>query len=154
MPELLRDSLREVLYGPDGLTGLFSARGEGLLHTLHAFTVQQARTPPAPGLAAPAQVALHLRHTLELTAAHLSDPHALLTDETDPWTWNPAGESAWRAELVKLAQAGQVLYDALYLPLNPEARREAHGAVVFAATRAAVLRAHLLILQATPEPLS
>ncbi|WP_309571062.1 DinB family protein [Deinococcus sp.] len=152
MAELLRESLREVLYGPDGLTGLFSARGEGLLHTLHAYTAHQARTPPAPGRPTPAQLTMHLRHTLELTAAHLSDPSALLTDETDPWTWAPPGEHAWRVELMNVAQAGQALYGALYLPLSPEVRREAHGAVVFAATQAAVLRASYFIVQAAGEP--
>lgn len=132
-----------MLYGPDGLRGLFSERGAGLLHTLHAYAFPLATAPAAPGQPSPAQVTLHLRHTLELTAARLGDPHALLTDDTDPWTWVPAGPAEWRAELVRVAQAGGALYDALYLPLTPDAWREAYGAVMFAATQAAVLRSLL-----------
>ncbi|MVN89042.1 hypothetical protein GO986_20080 [Deinococcus sp. HMF7620] len=134
-PDLLRDTLREVLYGPDGLTGLFSAPGErGLLHTVHTLTFGAVQARPAL-----ARRVLALRHHLELTAARLSDPHALLEDQNDPATWTPTDAAAWRAELVALARAGQALYDALYLPLPPEALREAHGAVVLAAREAAVL---------------
>lgn len=146
-PELLRDTLREVLYGPDGLSGLFSRPGEGLLHTVHAFTYAQACTP-RPGRLRPAGQVMALRHTLELTAARLADPAALLTDETEPAQWVPEGPAAWRAELVALARAGQALYDALYLPLGAPAYREAHGAVIHAAREAALLRATLLEMQA------
>ena len=146
-PDLLREALRELLYGPDGLHGLFSERGSGLLHTLHVFSYRQAITPSALGRATPAQTVMHLRHALELGAAQLADPFALLTDTTDPWTWVPAGETAWRAELVNLARAGQALYDALYIPLTGETSRIAYGAVIHAATQAGALRFHLLNLQ-------
>lgn len=138
-PELLRDTLREVLYGPGGLRGLFSEPGQGLLHAAHAFTAAQARAlhPSQPGVA---ERVMTLRQTLQLTAATLADPHALLGDPTDPRTWVPADDAAWRAELVALAGAGQALYDALYRPLSAEGLREAHGAVVQAAREAAVLR--------------
>lgn len=138
-PELLRDTLREVLYGPGGLRGLFSEPGQGLLHAAHAFTAAQARVRPS-GLPSVAARVMTLRQTLQLTAATLADPHALLGDPTDPHTWAPADDAAWRAELVALAGAGQALYDALYHPLRDEALREAHGAVVQAAREAAVLR--------------
>ncbi|GHF63018.1 hypothetical protein HNQ07_004466 [Deinococcus metalli] len=151
LPELLRDALREVLYGPDGLRGLFSGPGDGLLHTVHAFTLAQARTAP-PGLPVPARQVLALRHTLELTVARLSDPAALLTDPTEPAGWTPADAGAWRAELMQLARAGQALYDALYSPLTPEGQREAAGAVLHAAREAAALRASLLVWQAQPSP--
>jgi len=138
-PELLRDTLREVLYGPGGLRGLFSEPGQGLLHAAHAFTAAQARARPS-GLPSVAARVMTLRQTLQLTAATLADPHALLGDPTDPCTWAPADDAAWRVELVALAGAGQALYDALYHPLRDEALREAHGAVVQAAREAAVLR--------------
>lgn len=144
-PELLRDTLREVLYGPGGLRGLFSEPGQGLLHAAHAFTAAQARAlqpgqPPQPARPSVAARVMTLRQTLQLTAATLADPHALLGDPTDPRTWVPADDAAWRAELVALAGAGQALYDALYRPLSAEGLREAHGAVVQAAREAAVLR--------------
>ncbi|MFN4250161.1 hypothetical protein [Deinococcus sp.] len=144
-PELLRDTLREVLYGPVGLRGLFSEPGQGLLHAAHAFTAAQARAPqpgqpPQPARPSVAERVMTLRQTLQLTAATLADPHALLGDPTDPRTWAPADDAAWRAELVALAGAGQALYDALYRPLSAEGLREAHGAVVQAAREAAVLR--------------
>lgn len=138
-PELLRDTLREVLYGPGGLRGLFSEPGQGLLHAAHAFTAAQARARPSGQPSVAARV-MTLRQTLQLTAATLADPHALLGDPTDPRTWAPADDAAWRAELVALAGAGQALYDALYRPLSAEGLREAHGAVVQAAREAAVLR--------------
>ncbi|MBX8466933.1 hypothetical protein [Deinococcus sp. RIT780] len=138
-PELLRDTLREVLYGPVGLRGLFSEPGQGLLHAAHAFTAAQARAPHSGQPSVAARV-MTLRQTLQLTAATLADPHALLGDPTDPRTWAPADDAAWRAELVALAGAGQALYDALYRPLSAEGLREAHGAVVQAAREAAVLR--------------
>lgn len=147
-PELLREALRELLYGPDGLHGLFSGRGAGLLHTLHAYSYAQAVAPPAAGRPTPAQTVMHLRHTLELAAAQLADPFALLSDTTDPWTWVPAGETAWRTELVALAQAGQTLYDALYLPLTPDTHRTASGALIHLANQVGALRFHLLNLQA------
>ncbi|UBV43087.1 hypothetical protein LAJ19_02355 [Deinococcus taeanensis] len=134
-PELLRDTLREVLYGPQGLHGLFSGPGDGLLRAAHALTLADLRAAPhLPGRV------LALRHTLTLTAARLADPHALLTDPTEPATWVPADLNAWRVELMELARAGQALYDALYLPLRGEALREAHGAVVHAAREAALLQ--------------
>ncbi|WP_291430430.1 hypothetical protein [Deinococcus sp.] len=136
--ELLRDTLREVLYGPGGLRGLFSGPGEGLLHAAHAFTAAQARAPHSGQPSVAARVMI-LRHALQLTADTLTDPHALLGDPTDPSTWVP-DDAAWRAELVALAGAGQALYDALYRPLNAAALREAHGVVVQAAREAAVLR--------------
>lgn len=138
-PELLRDTLREVLYGPGGLRGLFSEPGQGLLHAAHAFTASQARAPHSGQPSVAARV-MTLRQTLQLTAATLADPHALLGDPTDPRNWVPADDAAWRAELVALAGAGQALYDALYRPLSAEGLREAHGAVVQAAREAAVLR--------------
>lgn len=146
-PDLLREVLRELLYGPDGLRGLFSERGAGLLHTLHAYTYRQAVTPTSPGRPTPAQTVMNLRHSLELGAAQLADPFALLTDTTDPWTWVPGTETAWRAELVNLARAGQGLYDALYLPLTAETSRVAYGTVMYAATQAGAVRFHLLNLQ-------
>ncbi|MBZ9713984.1 hypothetical protein [Deinococcus multiflagellatus] len=135
--DLLRDTLREVLYGPDGFSGLFSAPGElGLLRTVHALDLAAVQAQPAL-----ARRVLALRQHLELAAAHLADPYALLQDDADPQTWFPADPAAWRAELVALARAGQALYDALYLPLKGEALRDAHGAVLRAAREAAVLAA-------------
>ena len=145
--ELLRDTLREVLYGPGGLRGLFSEPGEGLLHAAHAFTAAQARAPHSGQPSVAARV-MTLRHALQLTAATLTDPHALLSDPTDPHTWAPADDAAWRAELVALAGAGQALYDALYRPLSAEGLRDAHGVVVQAAREAAVLR---FIRETLPE---
>lgn len=135
MSDLLRETLREVLYGPDGLSGLFSAPGDGLLRAAHALTLDDLRA--APGLAGRVMA---LRHALELTALRLSDPYALLSDPTDPQGWQPPGAQAWRDELVNLARAGQALYDALFLPLTPAAQREAHGAVLHAAREAALLQ--------------
>ncbi|WP_221090772.1 hypothetical protein [Deinococcus aquaedulcis] len=135
--DLLRDTLREVLYGPDGFSGLFSAPGElGLMRAVHVLDFAAVQAQPTL-----ARRVLALRQHLEWTAAHLADPFALLQDEADPQTWAPADPAAWRAELVALARAGQALYDALYLPLKGEGLREAHGAVVRAAREAAVLAA-------------
>ncbi len=135
MSDLLRETLREVLYGPDGLSGLFSAPGDGLLRAAHALTLDDLRA--APGLAGRVMA---LRHALELTALRLADPHALLSDPTDPQGWQPTSAQAWRDELVNLACAGQALYDALFLPLSAAAQREAHGAVLHAAREAALLQ--------------
>ncbi|PTA68276.1 hypothetical protein [Deinococcus arcticus] len=135
--ELLRDTLREVLYGPDGLSGLFSVPGQpGLLQAAHRLDFAAVQTHPAL-----ARRVLALRQHLELTAAQLADPCALLSDEADPRTWVPATPAAWQGELMALAQAGQALYGALYLPLTGERLRTAHGAVVYAAREAAVLSA-------------
>ncbi|GGL10716.1 hypothetical protein [Deinococcus radiotolerans] len=135
MSDLLRETLREVLYGPDALSGLFSAPGDGLLRAVHALTPEDLRAAPAL-----AGRILALRHSLEITALRLSDPHALLSDPTDPQVWRPASAQAWRDELVNLARAGQALYDALYRPLSPAAQREAHGAVMHAAREAALIQ--------------
>ncbi|GGL76151.1 hypothetical protein GCM10010840_12800 [Deinococcus aerolatus] len=152
-PELLREMLREVLYGPDGgplAVGLFSVGEAGLLRTVHALTPAQASAPAAPGRPTPAQVTVHLRQSLDLAAAQLADPYALLPDEADAWSVRPATPQAWRLELVALARAGQNLYDALYLPLSPEGLRIAFGAVTHAAYHTGALRFHLASLTAGP----
>lgn len=152
-PELLREMLREVLYGPDGgplAVGLFSVGEAGLLRTVHALTPAQANAPAAPGRPTPAQVTVHLRQSLDLAAAQLADPYALLPDEADAWSVHPATPQAWRLELVALARAGQNLYEALYLPLSPEGLRTAFGAVAHAAYHTGALRFHLGNLTAGP----
>ncbi|MDV6376136.1 hypothetical protein [Deinococcus arenicola] len=150
-PEVLREMLREVLYGPDGgplAVGLFSVGEAGLLRTVHAFTQAQATAPAAPGRPTPAQITVHLRQSLDLAAAQLTDPYALLPDETDAWTVRFASPQAWRTELVSLSRAGQNLYEALYLPLLPEGLRIAFGAVAHAAYHTGALRFHLANLAA------
>ncbi|GGM07494.1 hypothetical protein [Deinococcus aerophilus] len=150
LPELLRETLREVLYGPGGgplRSGLFSEGEAGLLRTVHALTFVQATAPVAPGRPTPAQYTAHVRETLEFTALQLADPHALLPQGGDVWTFHPAHLQAWRAELVALARAGQSLYDALYLPLSPEGQRLALGGVTHAAYHTGALRFHLGNLQ-------
>lgn len=146
-PELLRETLKEVLYGPSisfGLsTGLFSDAESGLLRAAHGFTHAQAVTPAAPGRPSPAQMVRHVRQQLAFTAAQLQDPHALLPDEDDAWTAPPPSSAAWREELVALAGAGQALYEALYLPLNAEQLRVAHGGILHAAYHTGALRFHL-----------
>ncbi len=153
-PEVLREMLREVLYGPDGgplAVGLFSVGEAGLLRTVHAFTQAQATAPAAPGRPTPAQITVHLRQSLELAAAQLADPYALLPDEADAWTAHFASPQAWRMELVALARAGQHFYEALYLPLSPDGLRIAFGAVTHAAYHTGVLRFHLANLRAAPS---
>lgn len=150
-PELLRTMLREVLYGPDGgplAVGLFSVGEAGLLRTVHALTPAQADASAAPGRPTPAQLTVHLRQSLELAAAQLSDPYALLADEADAWSVRVTSPQAWRAELVALARAGQTLYEALYLPLSPEGLGTAFGAVTHAAYHTGALRFHLANLRA------
>ena len=150
-PELLREGLREVLYGPDGgplAVGLFSVGEAGLLRTVHALTPAQANAPAAPGRPTPAQITVHLRQSLELAAAQLSDPYALLADDTEAWSVWITSPQAWRAELVALARAGQTLYEALYLPLSPDGLRLAFGAVAHAAYHTGALRFHLANLLA------
>ena len=153
-PELLREALREVLYGPSvtfGFSaGLFSDPETGLLRTAHAFTFPQAQQAAGPGRPAAAQVVVHLRQHLEHAAAQLSDPHALRPDEPDAWDAQRLTEASWRAELVALARAGQGLYDALFGALDAEALRVAHGAVLHAAYHTGALRFHLRNLQAEP----
>ncbi|MFD1731218.1 hypothetical protein ACFSC4_09390 [Deinococcus malanensis] len=151
-PDLLRETLREVLYGPNlsfGLgTGLFSEKEAGLLRTAHAFTYMQAAAPAAPHRPSPAQVVVHLRQYLEHAAAELQDPLALRPDEPEAWEMQVT-PALWRDELVRLAWAGQALYEALYLPLNPEQTRVAHAAVIHAAYHTGALRFHLGNLKAT-----
>ncbi|PNY82081.1 hypothetical protein [Deinococcus koreensis] len=147
-PELLREALRELLYGPEGLRGLYSEAGAGLLATVHAYTYAQAAQPPAPGRPTPAQLTLQLQQALELGAARLADPHALLSDPRDPEQWRPEHEGDWRAELVALARAGEAFYGALYLPLDAGGWREAQGTLLQAVTLAGALRFHLLNLRA------
>ncbi|CAM4262938.1 hypothetical protein [Deinococcus marmoris] len=150
-PEVLREMLREVLYGPDGgplAVGLFSVGEAGLLRTAHALTFAQASAPAAPGRPTPAQITVHLRQSLELAAAQLSDPYALLPEEEGAWTVRFASPQAWRLELVALARAGQTFYEALYLPLSPDGLRIAFGAVAHAAYHTGALRFHLANLRA------
>ncbi|GGO18343.1 hypothetical protein GCM10008949_01470 [Deinococcus humi] len=150
-PELLREGLREVLYGPDGgplAVGLFSVGEAGLLRTVHALDFAHVNTPAAPGRPTPAQITVHLRQSLDLAAAQLTDPYALLSDEADAWSVRPANPQAWRSELVSLARAGQGLYEALYLPLSPEGLRIAFGAIAHAAYHTGALRFHLANLTA------
>ncbi len=145
-PELLREMLREVLYGPDGgplAVGLFSVGEAGLLRTVHALSFAQASAPAAPGRPTPAQITVHLRQSLELAAAQLADPYALPPVEADAWTVRFAGPQAWRMELGALARAGQHFYEALYLPLSPDGLRIAFGAVAHAAYHTGALRFHL-----------
>lgn len=153
-PDLLRETLREVLYGPDlnfGLgTGLFSEKEAGLLRTAHALTFAQAVAPAAAGRPSAAQVVTHLRQHFEHTAALLRDAYALRPDEPDAWDHTPATEREWRGELVRLAQAGQALYEALFLPLDLQGQRTAYAAVLHAAYHTGALRFHLGNLQAGP----
>ncbi|CAM3472451.1 DinB-like domain-containing protein [Deinococcus saxicola] len=153
-PELLREMLREVLYGPNGgplAVGLFSVGEAGLLRTVHALSFPQASAPVVPGRPTPAQITVHLRQSLELAAAQLADPYALLPDEEDAWTVHFTSSQAWRLELVALARAGQILYEALYLPLSSDGLRVAFGAVAHAAYHTGALRFHLVNLQAAPS---
>lgn len=147
-PELLRETLREVLYGPESAYGLFSENGGGLLRTVHAFSFPQVVTPVAVGRPTPAQFTMHLRQSLEFTVAQTVDPHALPGDFAleQAWDFQPLNQQQWRAELVNLARAGQNLYEALYSPLNAEQLRLAHGGVTHAAYHTGALRFHLLNL--------
>lgn len=151
-PDLLRETLREVLYGPNlsfGLgTGLFSEKEAGLLRTAHAYTYMQASAPAAPGRPSPAQITVHLRQFLEHAAAELQDPLALRPDEPEAWDLQVTA-TLWRDELVRLSRAGQALYDALYLPLDTEQTRVAHAAIIHAAYHTGALRFHLGNLQAS-----
>lgn len=151
-PDLLRETLREVLYGPNpsfGLgTGLFREKEAGLLRTVHGFSYAQAAAPAAPDRPSPAQVVVHLRQYLEHAAAELQDPLTLRPDEPEAWDMQVTA-TAWRDELVRLARAGQALYDALYLPLNAEQTRLAHAAILHAAYHTGALRFHLGNLQAS-----
>ncbi|MFC4638143.1 hypothetical protein [Deinococcus hohokamensis] len=151
-PDLLRETLKEVLYGPDlrfGLgTGLFSEKEAGLLRAAHALTYAQAVTPAAPGRPSAAGVVIHLRQHLDHAAALLRDPYALRADEPEAWEHAPPTEREWRGELVGLAQAGQALYEALFLPLDSQGLRTAYAAVLHAAYHTGALRFYLGNLQA------
>ncbi|MFC4426719.1 hypothetical protein [Deinococcus navajonensis] len=151
-PDLLRETLREVLYGPDlkfGMgTGLFSEQEAGLLRAAHALTFVQARTPAGPGRPCASQVVIHLRQHLEHTAALLRDPYALRPDEPEAWDHAPGTEREWRGELVRLAQAGQALYEALFMPLDTQGQRTAYAALLHAAYHTGALRFHVANLQA------
>lgn len=154
-PELLRETLREVLYGPPTTFGLsrfeaggslFSEPDAGLLRVAHAFTPAQALAPAAPGRPSAAQIVLHICQHLEHVSAVLHDPYALRPDEPEAWAVTLTPDQ-WQGTLVRLARAGQGLYDALYRPLTPEMLRMAHGGIVHAASHAGALHFHLRNVQ-------
>lgn len=140
-PDLLREAVRELLYGPPVLRGLYLERAEGgVLGAVHALDAAGARAVAAGGRSA-AALSLELAQTLDLGAARLADPHALLSDERDPATWTPRTDAEWRAHLVALARAGEGFYEALYRPLDADAEREALGTLLRAVWLTSALRA-------------
>ncbi len=145
--ELLRETLKELLYGPSASYGLFSETGTGLLKTVHSFSYVQAIAPAAVGRPSPAQLTLHIHQQLDFVAEQLQDPFALLPD-VDPWLYQPASAMTWREELVALAKSGQALNDALYLPLNTEQWQVAHAGIIHMAYHTGALRFHWLNLGA------
>lgn len=112
----------------------------------HAFTPAQALAPAAPGRPSAAQIVLHICQHLEHVSAVLHDPYALRPDEPEAWAVTLTPDQ-WQGTLVRLARAGQGLYDALYRPLTPEMLRMAHGGIVHAASHAGALHFHLRNVQ-------